>query len=177
MGPASRLNDQLRAQARRLGVSLAQPVSPRLGQVIARTSAAVSRSCSARSCSGRMRAGGRRRSAMACSSTRWPLRLDLGDVDVETSVRQTHARLADLLRPTSTARSPWPSAAAPWPRRPPAVPAPCLKLPAQRRRACRRGPIPSPWRGSMARAARSARTTELPLLFSWRRGLRPTPSA
>ncbi|APT30181.1 linear gramicidin synthase subunit C [Methylobacterium phyllosphaerae] len=91
------LNDQLRAQARRLGVSLASLCHLAWGQVIARTSGRE-QVVFGTVLFGRMRAGDGADQAMGLFINTLPLRLDLGDVDVETSVRQTHARLADLLR-------------------------------------------------------------------------------
>ncbi|NTG39389.1 non-ribosomal peptide synthetase, partial [Agrobacterium rhizogenes] len=96
MLPAT-LNERLRTQARRLGVSLASLCHLAWGQVIAR--------CSGRDqvvfgtvLFGRMHAGPGADEAMGLFINTLPLRLDLDDTGVEESVRRTHAALAELLR-------------------------------------------------------------------------------
>jgi amino acid adenylation domain-containing protein len=90
------LNDGLRAQARRLGVSLASLCHLAWGQVVARTSgreAVVFGTV----LFGRMAGGQGADRAMGLFINTLPLRLDLDDTDVETCARHTHARLAELL--------------------------------------------------------------------------------
>ncbi|MBN3775591.1 condensation domain-containing protein, partial [Burkholderia sp. Se-20378] len=91
------LNDRLRTQARRLGVSLASLCHLAWGQVIAQTSECRS-VVFGTVLFGRMHAGEGADRAMGLFINTLPLRLDLDDTDVETSVRHTHTRLADLLR-------------------------------------------------------------------------------
>src|SRR6202042_2106184 len=91
------LNDRLRSQARRLGVSLASLCHLAWGQVIARTSERT-QVVFGTVLFGRMQAGGGSDRAMGLFINTLPLRLDLEQTGVEASVRQTHARLADLFR-------------------------------------------------------------------------------
>ena len=91
------LNEELRAHARRLGVSLASLCHLAWGQVIAR--------CSGRTSVvfgtvlfGRMHAGAGADLAMGLFINTLPLRLDLDQTSIEECVRHTHTRLAELLR-------------------------------------------------------------------------------
>jgi amino acid adenylation domain-containing protein len=89
------LNDRLRHQARRLGVSLASLCHLAWAQVIARTSgrqAVVFGTV----LFGRMQAAAEK--AIGLSINTLPFRFDIDGTDVETSVRLTHERLAKLLR-------------------------------------------------------------------------------
>nr|WP_318246564.1 hypothetical protein [Rhizobium sp. T1473] len=90
------LNDRLRAQARRLGVSLASLCHLAWGQVVA-LSSGRSRWCSARLLFGRMQAGAGADRALGLFIKPLPVRLDLDGTGVEESLRLTHARLAELL--------------------------------------------------------------------------------
>ncbi|MDQ8728328.1 non-ribosomal peptide synthetase, partial [Bradyrhizobium sp. LHD-71] len=88
------LNDRLRSEARRLGVSLASLCHLAWGQVVAR--------CSGREhvvfgtvLFGRMHAGADRTMGLFINTL--PLRLDLGGTAVEDSVRQAHTKLAELM--------------------------------------------------------------------------------
>ena len=96
MLPAS-LNEQLRRQARRLGVSLASLCHLAFGQVVARTSGRE-RVVFGTVLFGRMQAGPGADRAMGLFINTLPLRLDVDETGVEESVRRTHARLAELLR-------------------------------------------------------------------------------
>jgi amino acid adenylation domain-containing protein len=91
------LNDRLRIQARRLGVSLASLCHLAWAQVLARTSGRE-QVVFGTVLFGRMHAGEGADQAMGLFINTLPLRLDLDDTDVETSVKRTHARLAGLLR-------------------------------------------------------------------------------
>jgi amino acid adenylation domain-containing protein/natural product biosynthesis luciferase-like monooxygenase protein len=91
------LNDRLRSQARRLGVSLASLCHLAWGQVLARSSG-QEQVVFGTVLFGRMQAGEGADSAMGLFINTLPLRLDLGESGVEASVGQTHARLTDLLR-------------------------------------------------------------------------------
>ncbi|WP_241491187.1 condensation domain-containing protein, partial [Sphingomonas sanguinis] len=91
------LNDRLRAQARRLGVSLASLCHLAWGQVLARATgreAVVFGTV----LFGRMHGGEGSDGAMGLFINTLPLRLDLDGTGVEDSVRAAHARLAGLLR-------------------------------------------------------------------------------
>ncbi|WP_266169313.1 non-ribosomal peptide synthetase [Dyella subtropica] len=91
------LNDRLRAQARRLGVSLASLCHLAWGQVVARTSGRES-VVFGTVLFGRMSAGEGADRALGLFINTLPLRLDLDDSDVLASVQRTHARLAELLK-------------------------------------------------------------------------------
>ncbi|MGL4962893.1 MAG: condensation domain-containing protein, partial [Inquilinus sp.] len=91
------LNDRLRAQARRLGVTLASLCHLAWGQVIART-AGRERVVFGTVLFGRMQAGSGADRAMGMFINTLPLRLELDGTGVEESARQAHARLAGLLR-------------------------------------------------------------------------------
>ncbi len=94
--PAS-LNDRLRAQARRLGVSLASLCHLAFGQVLARASGRE-QVVFGTVLFGRMHAGPGADRAMGLFINTLPMRLDLDDTPVEDSVRRTHTVLAELLR-------------------------------------------------------------------------------
>ena len=96
MLPAS-LNERLRGHARRLGVSLASLCHLAFGQVVARTSGRT-RVVFGTVLFGRMQAGPGADRAMGLFINTLPLRLDVDETGVEESVRQTHARLSELLR-------------------------------------------------------------------------------
>ena len=96
MLPAS-LNERLRGQARRLGVSLASLCHLAFGQVVARTSGRA-QVVFGTVLFGRMQAGPGADRAMGLFINTLPLRLDVDETGVEESVRRTHARLAELLR-------------------------------------------------------------------------------
>ncbi|KAG0181657.1 hypothetical protein DFQ28_002297, partial [Apophysomyces sp. BC1034] len=89
------LNDRLRAQARRLGVSLASLCHLAWAQVLACASGQP-RVVFGTVLFGRMQAGDGADSAMGLFINTLPLRVEL-DGSVEHSVRATHARLAALL--------------------------------------------------------------------------------
>jgi len=91
------LNDRLRTQGRRLGVSLASLCHLAWGQVLARTSGRE-QVVFGTVLFGRMHAGDGADRAMGLFINTLPLRLDLDDTNVQDSVRHTHARLAELLR-------------------------------------------------------------------------------
>ncbi|HEV2678966.1 MAG TPA: amino acid adenylation domain-containing protein, partial [Rhodanobacter sp.] len=91
------LNDRLRAHARRLGVSLASLCHLAWGQVVARTSGRE-QVVFGTVLFGRMHAGEGADRAMGVFINTLPLRLDLDRTPVEKSVKDTHARLAELLR-------------------------------------------------------------------------------
>jgi amino acid adenylation domain-containing protein len=91
------LNQRLRAQARRLGVSLASLCHLAWGQVLARSSGRES-VVFGTVLLGRMHAGAGAERALGLFINTLPLRLDLDEVAVETSVRRTHERLAELLQ-------------------------------------------------------------------------------
>ena len=93
------LNDRLRDQARRLGVSLASLCHLAWGQVLARAERPRRRWCSAPSCSAACSAGAGADRAMGLFINTLPLRLDLDGTGVEDAVRRTHARLAEPAAP------------------------------------------------------------------------------
>jgi len=90
------LNHRLRAQSRRLGVSLASLCHLAWGQVISRTSGRETVAFGT-VLFGRMQAGEGADRAMGVFINTLPLRLDLDDTSVEESARLAHHRLADLL--------------------------------------------------------------------------------
>ncbi|KAF9388086.1 hypothetical protein CPC16_006705, partial [Podila verticillata] len=90
------LNDRLRAQAKRLGVSLASLCHLAWAQVLARASG-QQRVVFGTVLFGRMQAGEGADCVMGLFINTLPLRVDLDDTGVEDSVRYTHARLAALL--------------------------------------------------------------------------------
>ncbi|WP_244561558.1 condensation domain-containing protein, partial [Ensifer aridi] len=90
------LNNRLRAQARRLGVSLASLCHLAWGQVVARSSGRE-QVVFGTMLFGRMHAGTGADRAMGLFMNTLPLRLDLDGTGVEQSVRIAHARLAELL--------------------------------------------------------------------------------
>ncbi|WXK34527.1 non-ribosomal peptide synthase/polyketide synthase (plasmid) [Mycetohabitans rhizoxinica] len=89
------LNDQLRAHAKRLGVSLASLCHLAWAQVLARASG-QQKVVFGTVLFGRMQAGSGADSAMGLFINTLPLRVDLSG-SVESAVRATHARLAALL--------------------------------------------------------------------------------
>ncbi|CAN5560654.1 hypothetical protein BH11MYX1_BH11MYX1_41590 [soil metagenome] len=91
----SDLNDRLRAQARRLGVSLASLCHVAWGQVVARTSGRE-HVVFGTVLLGRMHADAER--AMGLYINTLPVRLDLDETGVEACVRKTHTLLGELLR-------------------------------------------------------------------------------
>ncbi|WP_192247455.1 non-ribosomal peptide synthetase, partial [Mesorhizobium caraganae] len=90
------LNDRLREQARRLGVSLASLCHLAWGQVVARSSGRE-QVVFGTVLFGRMHAGAGADRALGLFINTLPVRLDLDRTGVEESVRTTHARLAELL--------------------------------------------------------------------------------
>jgi amino acid adenylation domain-containing protein len=90
------LNVRLRAQARRLGVSLASLCHLAWGQVLARSSG-YERVVFGTVLFGRMQAGEGADQAAGLFINTLPLRLDLDGSGAEDAVRQAHARLAELL--------------------------------------------------------------------------------
>ncbi|MGF6813137.1 amino acid adenylation domain-containing protein [Paraburkholderia sp. Clong3] len=90
------LNDRLRAQARRLGVSLASLCHLAWGQVVARSSG-HEQVVFGTVLFGRMHAGAGADRALGLFINTLPVRLDLDGTGVEASVRATHARLSELL--------------------------------------------------------------------------------
>ncbi|TIU44166.1 MAG: amino acid adenylation domain-containing protein, partial [Mesorhizobium sp.] len=90
------LNDRLREQARRLGVSLASLCHLAWGQVVARSSGRE-QVVFGTVLFGRMHAGAGADRAMGLFINTLPVRLDLDGTGVEESLRLTHARLAELL--------------------------------------------------------------------------------
>ncbi|MER9052366.1 condensation domain-containing protein, partial [Mesorhizobium sp. M0923] len=90
------LNDRLRAQARRLGVSLASLCHLAWGQVVARSSGRE-QVVFGTVLFGRTHAGAGADRAMGLFINTLPVRLDLDGTGVEESLRLTHARLAELL--------------------------------------------------------------------------------
>ena len=92
---AGRLNERLRAQARRIGVSVASLCHVAWGQVVARTSGRE-QVVFGTVLFGRMHAGAE--GAMGLFINTLPMRLDLDDTGVEASVRKAQAVLGDLLR-------------------------------------------------------------------------------
>ncbi|WP_245432831.1 condensation domain-containing protein, partial [Rhizobium sp. WW_1] len=91
------LNDRLRGQARRLGVSVASLCHVAWGQVIARTSGRET-VVFGTVLLGRMQAGAGADRAMGLFINTLPLRLDLDGRNVAAGVRDTHLRLAELLQ-------------------------------------------------------------------------------
>jgi non-ribosomal peptide synthetase component F len=89
------LNQRLRAQARRLGVSLASLCHLAWAQVLSRATG-VKAWCSARCCSGACRRVPITGVGLFINTL--PLRIDLDAVDVEDAARRTHTALAELLR-------------------------------------------------------------------------------
>ena len=89
------LNDRLRAQARRLGVGLASLCHLAWGQVLARI-VGSEHVVFGTVLFGRMQADRADRAAGLFINT-LPLRLDLGEIDIESAARQVHDRLAELL--------------------------------------------------------------------------------
>nr|WP_292627582.1 amino acid adenylation domain-containing protein [Mesorhizobium sp.] len=90
------LNDRLRAQARRLGLSLASLCHLAWGQVVA-LSSGREQVVFGTVLFGRMHAGAGADRAMGLFINTLPVRLDLDGTGVEESLRLTHARLAELL--------------------------------------------------------------------------------
>ncbi|KAG0092943.1 hypothetical protein BGZ92_008089, partial [Podila epicladia] len=90
------LNDRLRAQAKRLNVSPASLCHLAWAQVLARTSA-QQRVVFGTTLFGRMQGGVGADSALGLFMNTLPLRIDLDQMNVEDSVRDTHAKLAALL--------------------------------------------------------------------------------
>jgi hypothetical protein len=90
------LNDRLRAQAKRLGVSLASVCHLAWAQVLGRSSG-QQRVVFGTVLFGRMQAGEGADSAMGLFINTLPLRVDLAGCGVQNSVCDTHARLAALL--------------------------------------------------------------------------------
>uniref|UniRef100_UPI0036DC5A5C non-ribosomal peptide synthase/polyketide synthase n=1 Tax=Photorhabdus sp. RM322S TaxID=3342825 RepID=UPI0036DC5A5C len=92
----ARLNDRLRNQARRLGVSLATLCHLAWAQVLSRTSGQA-KVVFGTVLFGRMQAGEGADSGMGLFINTLPLRLDMDDTPVQDSVRLAHTRLAELL--------------------------------------------------------------------------------
>ncbi|MBS9439721.1 amino acid adenylation domain-containing protein [Photorhabdus noenieputensis] len=90
------LNDRLRAQARRLGVSLATLCHQAWAQVLSRTSG-QEKVVFGTVLFGRMAAGEGADNGMGLFINTLPLRLDIDDTPVQDSVRVAHTRLAGLL--------------------------------------------------------------------------------
>ncbi|PZV38564.1 non-ribosomal peptide synthetase, partial [Mesorhizobium kowhaii] len=90
------LNDRLREQARRLGVSLASLCHLAWGQVVARSSGRE-QVVFGTVLFGRIHAGAGADRALGLFINTLPVRLDLDGTGVEASVRTTHARLSELL--------------------------------------------------------------------------------
>ncbi|MBB4233418.1 amino acid adenylation domain-containing protein, partial [Rhizobium mongolense] len=90
------LNDRLRHQARRLGVSLASLCHLAWGQVVA-LSSGREQVVFGTVLFGRMHAGAGADRTMGLFINTLPVRLDLDGTGVEASVRTTHARLSELL--------------------------------------------------------------------------------
>ncbi|MER9600531.1 condensation domain-containing protein, partial [Mesorhizobium sp. M0244] len=90
------LNDRLREQARRLGVSLASLCHLAWGQVVARSSGRE-QVVFGTVLFGRMHAGAGADRALGLFINTLPVRLDLDGTGVAASVRTTHARLSELL--------------------------------------------------------------------------------
>ncbi|PQQ25032.1 non-ribosomal peptide synthetase [Photorhabdus hindustanensis] len=93
---SSTLNDRLRAQARRLGVSLATLCHLAWAQVLSRTSG-QEKVVFGTVLFGRMAAGEGADSGMGLFINTLPLRLDIDDTPLQDSVRVAHTRLAGLL--------------------------------------------------------------------------------
>ncbi|WP_033058535.1 non-ribosomal peptide synthetase, partial [Sinorhizobium arboris] len=90
------LNDRLREQARRLGVSLASLCHLAWGQVVARSSGRE-QVVFGTVLFGRMHAGSGADRTMGLFINTLPVRLDLDGTGVAASVQATHARLSELL--------------------------------------------------------------------------------
>ena len=90
------LNDRLRTQARRLGVSLASLCHLAWGQVLARSSG-NERVVFGTVLFGRMLAGEAGDQAVGMFINTLPLRLDIDDTETEAAVRQVQIRLGELL--------------------------------------------------------------------------------
>ncbi len=90
------LNDRLRTQAKRVGVSLASLCHLAWARVLAHTSGQP-QVVFGTVLLGRMQSGREIDRAMGLFMNVLPLRIDLNDASVEHSVRETHARLAALL--------------------------------------------------------------------------------
>ncbi|MBS9424161.1 non-ribosomal peptide synthetase, partial [Photorhabdus caribbeanensis] len=95
MLPAT-LNDRLRSQARRLGVSLATLCHLAWAQVLSHTSGQA-KVVFGTVLFGRMQAGQGADSGMGLFINTLPLRLDINDASVQDSVQVAHTRLAELL--------------------------------------------------------------------------------
>ncbi|WP_460164666.1 non-ribosomal peptide synthetase [Pseudomonas sp. S2_F03] len=93
---SAELNDRLRAQARRLNVSLASLCHVAFAQVLARTSG-QEKVVFGTVLFGRMQAGHGSDRAMGMFINTLPIRFDSGGIDTAESVQQAHARLAELL--------------------------------------------------------------------------------
>lgn len=93
---SAELNNRLRAQARRLNVSLASLCHVAFAQVLARTSG-QQKVVFGTVLFGRMQAGHGSDRAMGMFINTLPIRFDSGGTDTAESVQQTHARLAELL--------------------------------------------------------------------------------
>ncbi|WP_338581897.1 amino acid adenylation domain-containing protein [Pseudomonas sp. MAG733B] len=93
---SAELNDRLRAQARRLNVSLASLCHVAFAQVLARTSG-QEQVVFGTVLFGRMQAGDGSDRAMGMFINTLPIRLDSGGIDTAGSVQRAHARLAELL--------------------------------------------------------------------------------
>ncbi|KDM91475.1 non-ribosomal peptide synthase/polyketide synthase [Photobacterium galatheae] len=93
---SSELNQALRSQAKRLGVSLASLCHLAWAQVLARTSGQDS-VVFGTVLLGRMQAGEGAESAMGLFINTLPLRMDLDSRSIEEAVRQAHQRLSGLL--------------------------------------------------------------------------------
>ncbi|MGC2781004.1 MAG: AMP-binding protein, partial [Bradyrhizobium sp.] len=93
----SALDARLRAQARRIGVSLASLCHVAWGQVLARSSGRE-QVVFGTVLFGRMQAGAEIDRSLGLFINTLPLRLDLDGTSVEDSVRAAHARLAELMR-------------------------------------------------------------------------------
>jgi amino acid adenylation domain-containing protein len=93
---STELNDRLRAQARRLNVSLASLCHVAFAQVLARTSG-QEHVVFGTVLFGRMQAGQGADRAMGLFINTLPIRFDIGGIGTAQSVQQAHARLAELL--------------------------------------------------------------------------------
>ncbi|TBN32824.1 amino acid adenylation domain-containing protein, partial [Pseudomonas sp. BGI-2] len=93
---SAELNVRLRAQARRLNVSLASLCHVAFAQVLARTSG-QEKVVFGTVLFGRMQAGHGSDRAMGMFINTLPIRFDSGGIDTAESVQQAHARLAELL--------------------------------------------------------------------------------
>jgi len=90
------LNNRLRVQARRVGVSLASLCHLAWGQVLARSSGSE-RVVFGTVLFGGMQGGERASRTAGMFINTLPLRLDLDDTGVEAAIRETHARLTELI--------------------------------------------------------------------------------